>query len=49
MPSGEKLLDIPKNINTKNLLGIILACVSPENFKKNIDEINKLVIHLDSR
>ena len=42
MPSGEKLLDIPKNINTKNLLGIILACVSPENFKKNIDEIKQI-------
>ena len=49
MPSGEKLLDIPKNINTKNLLGIILACVSPENFKKILMKLNKLVIHLDSR
>ena len=34
LPSGEKLSDITKKINCKNLLGLILACVSPENFKK---------------
>ena len=42
LPSGEKLSDITKNIETKNLLGLILACVSPENFEKNIDEVKKL-------
>ena len=42
LPSGEKLSDITKNINCKNLLGIILACVSPENFKKNINEIKSI-------
>lgn len=42
LPSGEKLLDIINKIETKNLLGLILACVSPENFEKNIIDIKKL-------
>ena len=42
LPSGEELSDITKNINCKNLLGLILACVSPENFKKNINEIKSI-------
>ena len=42
LPSGEKLSDITKKINCKNLLGLILACVSPENFKKNINEIKSI-------
>ena len=42
LPSGEKLSDIMKSIDSKNLLGLILACVSPENFKKNIKEIKKI-------
>ena len=35
----EKLSEINKNIEIKNLLGLIIACVSPENYKKNINEI----------
>ena len=42
LPSGEKLSNITKKINCKNLLGLILACVSPENFKKNINEIKSI-------
>ncbi len=42
LPSGEKLSDITNNIDCKNLLGLILACVSPENFKKNISEIKSI-------
>ena len=42
LPSGEKLTDITKKIDCKNLLGLILACVSPENFKKNINEIKSI-------
>ena len=42
LPSGEKLSDITKNIDSQNLLGLILACVSPENFQKNIEEIKKI-------
>ena len=34
--------DITKKIDCKNLLGLILACVSPENFKKNINEIKSI-------
>ena len=36
LPSGEKISDIIKNIDSQNLLGLILACVSPENFQRNI-------------
>ena len=42
LPSGEKLSDITKKIEKDNLLGLILACVSPENFNNNIDELKKL-------
>ena len=42
LPSGEKLSDIIKNINSQNLLGLILACVSPENFQRNIEDIKKI-------
>ncbi len=41
-PSGEKLSEITKRIKIKNLLGLILACVSPENYKKNINEIKSI-------
>ena len=42
LPSGEKISDITKNIDSQNLLGLILACVSPENFQKNLEEIKKI-------
>lgn len=44
LPSGEKISDIIKNINHDNLLGIILSCVSPENYENNLDEIKNLGI-----
>ena len=42
LPSGEKISDIITKIEHKNLLGLILSCVSPENYEKNIDEIKSL-------
>ena len=42
LPSGEKLSEITKKIKIKNLLGLILACVSPENYEKNINEIKSI-------
>ena len=42
LPSGEKLSEINKKIEIKNLLGLILACVSPENYEKNINEIKSI-------
>ena len=42
LPSGEKLSDITKKIDSKNLLGLILACVSPENYEKNCKEIKSI-------
>jgi len=42
MPSGEKISDIIKNQKYRNLLGIMLSCVSPENFQLNLKEIKNL-------
>ena len=42
LPSDEKITDIIKNINHKNLLGLILSCVSPENFSENLEEVKNL-------
>ncbi len=42
LPSGENLSDITKKIETDNLLGLILACVSPENYEKNMNEIKNI-------
>ena len=41
LPSGEKISDIKDVIDDK-ILGIILACVSPENFELNINELKDL-------
>ena len=42
LPSGEKISDIIYKIKHKNLLGLMLSCVSPENYAKNLDEIKNL-------
>ena len=42
LPSGEKISDIIYKIKHNNLLGLILSCVSPENYAKNLDEIKNL-------
>ena len=44
LPSGEKISEIITTIDHKNLLGIMLSCVSPENYEKNLDEIRSLGI-----
>jgi homocysteine S-methyltransferase len=44
LPSSENISKIITTIDHKNLLGIILSCVSPENYEKNIDEIKSLGI-----
>ncbi len=41
LPSGEKISDI-KNIIDHKALGVMLSCVSPENYQKNIKELKKL-------
>ena len=43
LPSGEKISDIKNMIDEKSL-GIMLSCVSPENFQININEIKNLGI-----
>ena len=42
MPSNEPISDIINKIEHKNLLGLILSCVSPENYEKNLNEIKNL-------
>ena len=44
MPSGEKITEIIENIKHEKLLGLILACVSPENYELNKNELKKLNI-----
>ena len=41
LPSGEKIFDVKKIIDG-NVLGVMLSCVSPENYKINIQELKKL-------
>jgi|TARA_B110001452_G_scaffold213962_1_gene184780 homocysteine S-methyltransferase len=44
LPSGEKVSEIITKIEHKRLLGLILSCVSPENYEKNLNEIKNLDI-----
>ena len=41
LPSGEKISEI-KNIIDNQALGIMLSCVSPENYEKNLIELKSL-------
>ena len=41
LPSGEKISDI-KSILDDQLLGVMLSCVSPENYEQNLEEIKNL-------
>ena len=42
LPSGEKISEIITNIDHKNLLGLILSCISPENYALNLEEVKNL-------
>ena len=44
LPSGENISEIITKIKHKDLLGIILSCISPENYELNLDEIKNLGI-----
>lgn len=41
LPSGENISDI-KSIIDKNILGVMLSCVSPENYEINLNELKSL-------
>ena len=41
LPSGENISDI-KSIINEQLLGIMLSCVSPENYEANLEELKSL-------
>ena len=42
LPSGERISEIIEKITHKNLLGLILSCISPENYEENLDEMKNL-------
>jgi homocysteine S-methyltransferase len=42
LPSNENISEIIDKIEHKNLLGLILACVSPENYEINLNELKNL-------
>ena len=44
LPSGENISDIISKIEHKYLLGLILSCISPENYEQNLNEIKNLGI-----
>jgi len=44
LPSGEKISDIVNKIEHNNLLGLMLSCVSPENYEQNLEEVKNLGI-----
>ena len=44
LPSGEKISEIITQIYHYKLLGIILSCISPENYELNLKEIKNLNI-----
>ena len=44
LPSGEIISDIISKISHENLLGLILSCVSPENYFNNSKELKNLGI-----
>ena len=44
LPSGEKVSQIMTEIDHKKLLGLMLSCVSPENYELNLNEIKNLGI-----
>ena len=42
LPSGEKISEIINSIKHEKLLGILLSCISPENYELNLNEIKRL-------
>ena len=44
LPSGERISEIITKINHDKILGIILSCISPENYDLNLNEIKNLNI-----
>ena len=42
LPSGEKISQIITDLSHNKLLGIILSCISPENYELNLNEMRSL-------
>ncbi len=47
LPSGEKIEDIVKKYKNKNWLGIIMACFSPKAYETVVNDLKKLILHMD--
>ena len=43
LPSGEKI-EVIKDVIDENALGVMLSCVSPENFENNLNELKNLKV-----
>ena len=44
LPSGEKISELKDKLKNRKLLGVILSCVSPENYRLNLNEIKNLEV-----
>ena len=44
LPSGEMITDVISKIKHTKLLGLILSCISPENYLENLEELKSLGI-----
>ena len=44
LPSGEMISDVISKIKHARLLGLILSCISPENYLENLEELKNLGI-----
>ena len=42
LPSGEKISNLIDKLKSEELLGVILSCVSPENYELNLNEVKNL-------
>ena len=42
LPSGEKISELIDKLKNPKLLGVILSCISPENYELNLNEIKSL-------
>ena len=44
LPSGEKISELIRAIHHEKILGIILSCISPENYELNLNELKNLKV-----
>ena len=47
MPSGELISELKSIFKNEKTLGVILSCISPENYDLNFEEIKKINVFLE--